>query len=207
VIEAIFQGFLLGLILCFSFGPAFFALINTGIKYGYKSGAALATGIVISDFFCIVVFYLGASALISDPKNQFAVGIIGGGVLIGYGLYNIIKKNKIDPNNNEALDNSGNRYYLIATKGFFLNLLNPFALLFWVAVVSGVGAKFEFSLPKIIVFFSCALGMVYGTDLLKAFVGNKIKRFLTPNTINIVNKISGSILIIFGLVLMYRVMK
>jgi threonine/homoserine/homoserine lactone efflux protein len=206
VIEAILQGFLLGLILCFSFGPAFFALINTGIKYGYKSGAALATGIVISDFFCIVVFYLGASALISDPKNQFAVGVIGGIVLIGYGLYNIIKKSKIG-SADATLQISDNHYYLIATKGFFLNLLNPFALLFWVAVVSGVGAKFEFSLPKIIVFFSCALGMVYGTDLLKAFVGNKIKKFLTVNTINIVNKISGSILIIFGLVLIYRVLK
>ncbi len=206
MIEAIFQGILLGLVIAFSFGPAFFALINTGIKYGYKSGAALATGIVISDFFCIVIFYLGASALISNPKNQFAVGIIGGSVLIAYGLFNFIKKSKIESENN-VVQISGNHYFLIAVKGFFLNLLNPFALLFWEAVVSGVGAKFEFSLPKIVLFFSCALAAIYSTDLLKAFIGNKIKKFLTLNTITIINKISGSVLIVFGIILIYRVLR
>jgi threonine/homoserine/homoserine lactone efflux protein len=208
VLEAIIQGFLLGLVLAFSFGPAFFALINTGIKYGFKTGLALASGIVISDLFCIVVFYLGASALISAPSNQFAVGIIGGIVLIGYGLYNILKQNKINPDTqNTELQTSSSNYYLVSIKGFFINLLNPFTLLFWVAVVSSVGTKFSFEFSRIVLFFSAVLATIFLFDILKVFIGNKIKGFLTHKTINIINKISGTILLVFGLVLIYRVLK
>ena len=70
------------ILLTFSFGPAFFALINTAIKYGYKSGSLLAVGVIVSDFFlCLLVIFLvhfGAENLLQDEKNQRFAGILAG---------------------------------------------------------------------------------------------------------------------------------
>jgi threonine/homoserine/homoserine lactone efflux protein len=73
------------------------------------------------------------------------------------------------------------------------------------ATSTAVASKFEFSQIKIIVFFTATLGVVLTTDLLKTFIANKIKRFLTNRLMRIINLISGAILILFGLYLIYKV--
>ncbi|WP_216351112.1 LysE family transporter, partial [Mucilaginibacter polytrichastri] len=49
MIEAIFSGIGIGLILTFLTGPVFFALIKTSIEKGFQAGIALALGVVTSD--------------------------------------------------------------------------------------------------------------------------------------------------------------
>ena len=89
MISLITQIFIIVLFLTFSFGPAFFALINTGIKHGYKTGAMLATGVVLSDFFlCVLIILLvhfGATNVIQDDKTQRFMGILAGIILIIFG--------------------------------------------------------------------------------------------------------------------------
>jgi threonine/homoserine/homoserine lactone efflux protein len=46
---------------------------------------------------------------------------------------------------------------------------------------------------------------IFGTDLLKSFIGNKIKKYLRPRVQFWINRIVGITLIIFGIVLMIRV--
>lgn len=234
--SAIYEGIILGLVLAFSFGPGFFALINTGIKHGFRSAAALAIGIFLSDLALVVLIFvllaLGAQGILSNPQSQSFIGVVGGIVLIVYGSFNLYNKStpKTDAEVNDATgvnhlnietgvnknvgDNFINKIpakeklphpFLLGVKGFFINLLNPFVWIFWLATATTVGSKFEFSYFKIIVFFSFTLGVVLSTDLLKAFISNKIKHFLTPKMMKTVNVISGIILIVFGLYLIYKI--
>ena len=93
---AVYEGIILGLVLAFSFGPGFFALINTGITHGFKPGAALAVGIFLSDLALIVLIFvllaLGAQGILSDPKSQSFIGVVGGIVLIVYGSFNLYSR-------------------------------------------------------------------------------------------------------------------
>lgn len=233
--SAIYEGIVLGLILAFSFGPGFFALINTGIKDGFKQGAALAIGIVCSDLFLVLLIFIllsfGASGILSNPKNQSFIGVIGGIILIVYGSTNFYTKApkteaQIDDLNNvnhlniethvhvpgeeKLIDKipHGEKHpspFWLGVKGFFINLLNPFVWIFWLATASAVGSKFEFSTIKIIVFFTCTLGVIISTDLLKVFIAGKIKKFLTQKLMRNINYISGVILIVFGMYLIYKV--
>ncbi|HEY1040763.1 MAG TPA: LysE family transporter [Bacteroidia bacterium] len=233
---AVYEGIILGLVLAFSFGPGFFALINTGIKYGFKSGAALAIGIFLSDFALVALIFvllsLGAQGILNDPKSQSFIGVVGGIVLIVYGSFNLFSKppktdaeiddaNAVNHLNIEAdvhvpgekkimekipkVTESLPNPFLLGLKGFFINLLNPFVWIFWMATATTVGSKFEFSTLKIVVFFTFTLGMVLSTDLLKAFISYKIKRFLTPRLMKVINMISGVILIGFGFYLIYKI--
>ena len=205
---AIYEGILLGLFLAFSIGPAFFALINTGISYGFKSGAALAIGILFSDLFfvsiTVTLVHYGMSDLMTDPKHQAFLGVVGGIVLIVYGVFQFINKDiKVDQDN--KLEIKTPKTYLLIIKGFLLNMFNPFVWIFWIATTTAISSKYEFHLYKIIIFFTAVLGMTIGTDLLKTFVANKIKKVLNARMLLNVRYFSGGLLIVFGLYLIYKV--
>ena len=82
ILSLIYQTIVIVLLLTFSFGPAFFALINTGIKYGYKTGSLLALGVVLSDFvlsiLIIFLVHFGLSNFIQGEKSQRFMGILAG---------------------------------------------------------------------------------------------------------------------------------
>lgn len=235
MLEAIYEGIILGLVLAFSFGPGFFALINTGIKHGFRSGASLAIGIFLSDLLLVAIIFLllsfGAQGLLSDQRNQSFIGVVGGIVLIVYGSFNLYSKppkteaqiedktgishlnieTEVNRNKEENFINkipSKEKLphpFLLGLKGFFINLLNPFVWIFWLATATTVGSKFEFNYLKIIIFFSFTLGVVLSTDLLKTFISYKIKKYLTPKLMKTINIVSGIILIIFGFYLIYKI--
>ncbi len=94
--KAIVEGIGLGITLAILTGPAFFALLQTSIRNGYRSGIAFAIGVFISDTVLILLSYLGALNLFNDPKNNFVIGIIGGTILVVFGLFNIFQKHPLD---------------------------------------------------------------------------------------------------------------
>src|ERR1700739_3626002 len=145
--SAIYEGILLGIFLAFSIGPSFFALINTGISHGFKSGAAVAFGILFSDLFFVAatvsLIHFGMSDLISNPKHQAFMGIMGGIVLIIYGVVHFIQKESKQEKNTEIEIKSPKMISLI-TKGFVLNLFNPFVWIFWMATSTAISSKYQF---------------------------------------------------------------
>ncbi|HXB39516.1 MAG TPA: LysE family transporter [Bacteroidia bacterium] len=207
--SAIYEGILLGLFLAFSVGPAFFALINTGISYGFQSGAALAFGIFFSDLFFVAVtvslIHFGMADLITNPKHQAFMGVIGGIVLIVYGVFHFINNNTKPSEGDIIMEIKSPRLRVLFLKGFFLNMFNPFVWIFWIATSTAVSSKYEFHIYRIILFFSFVLGMVIGTDLLKTFVAHKIKQMLNVRTLLRVRQVSGGLLIVFGSYLIYKV--
>lgn len=212
MLSAIYEGFLLGLVLAFSIGPAFFALINTGISHGFKSGATMAFGIFFSDVFFVTVtvllIHFGMSDLLTDPQHQAFIGVIGGIVLVVYGAFHFHSsaKSNLPSNNDEnVIKEKSPRASILFMKGFFLNMFNPFVWIFWISTTTIVSTKYEFHIYRVILFFACALGMVISTDLLKTFIAGEIKSRLTSPMMTKVRYFSGSMLILFGLYLIYKV--
>lgn len=203
-----YQAFILVLLLAFSFGPAFFGLINTSIKFGFRAGVSLALGVFLSDLFLSIgicfLFHFGAEDFLSEQKNQSFVGIIGGIILIVFGSVYLFKKEEIKTDQ-EIKVIRPNPIWLV-TKGFFLNLFNPMVWPLWIGNVTAVGESLEpsYDLKKMILFFVFTLLGVFSADLLKVFVADKIKRYITFRLIRIVNLITGFSLLAFGLFLVYK---
>lgn len=207
--SAIYEGILLGLFLAISIGPAFFALINTGISFGFRSGAALAFGIFFSDLFFVLVtvslIHFGMSDLLTNPKHQAFLGVVGGIVLIVYGAFHFVgNQSKTDAGETVVAVKSPS-IGLLLVKGFFLNMFNPFVWIFWIATTTAISGKYEFNITRIIIFFTSTLCMVIGTDLLKTFVAYKIKQMLNAKMLLRVRHASGVLLIVFGMYLIYKV--
>jgi threonine/homoserine/homoserine lactone efflux protein len=206
ILSLIYQTFIIVLLLTFSFGPAFFALINTGIRHGYKPGSLLAIGVVLSDFLvCILIIFLvhyGATNFIQDEKSQRFMGIVAGIILIVFGALHF--REPVENRNDNTIEIKVPSARVMIFKGFFLNSLNPAVWLLWLGNVTAVSKTLYYSIINMIVYFSITLGLVLLVELGKVSAANKLKQILTPKTMRAVNIITGSLLIIFGVVLIYN---
>jgi len=197
------EGIIFGLTLAMLLGPALFALIQTSVHRGLTSGFFLAFGIFLSDIMLVVLCFLGALQILSNDYNRLFFGIVSGLILIGYGIITFSRKVEIARNGNqEASKKPGFLTYIL--KGFFLNGTNPFAWLFWMGLTVGVTSNYGDDKDAAVFFFTGALGTVFGTDLIKAFIARKLKSFLNNHTIKILNQVVGVILGIFGIILIVR---
>jgi threonine/homoserine/homoserine lactone efflux protein len=205
ILSLIYQTIVIVLLLTFSFGPAFFALINTGIKHGYKTGSLLAVGVVASDFMLsiliILLIHFGATNFIHDEKSQRFMGILAGIILIVFGS---IHFRQPVPKNEDTPDLILPSASAMLFKGFLLNCLNPAVWLLWLGNVTAVGKTFNYSLFKMVIYFSITLGIVLLVELGKVSAAGKLKQILTPKTMYAVNILTGGLLVIFGLVLIYN---
>ena len=203
----IYQGLIIILLLTFSFGPAFFSLINMGIKHGYKPGSLLAIGIVSSDFFlCVMIclfVHFGAVNLLQDEKATTFSAIIGGIILIVFGAF-YFKKHVSKSVESMDIEYQAPHPSVLLLKGFVLNIFNPTVWFLWLGNVTAVSKSLDYSFIKMIIFFSIVLGAVLLVELSKVYLADKIKHFLTDKLMTLVNYITGTILIIFGLVLIYN---
>lgn len=207
ILSLIYQGLIIVLLLTFSFGPAFFSLINTAIKYGYKPSSLLAIGVVASDFFlCILVcllVYFGAVNLLHSEKAQTFSAIIGGVILIVFGAF-YFKKHVTKSDKSIDIGYIVPHPMLMVLKGFLINLFNPAVWFLWLGNVTAISKTLEYSLVNMILFFSVVLAAVLFVELAKISLAEKIKIYLTDKLMTIINYITGTVLIIFGFVLIYN---
>jgi threonine/homoserine/homoserine lactone efflux protein len=198
------QGLLLGFTLSVLLGPALFTLLQTSIHRGLKSGLFLAGGIFLSDLSVVYLAFLGALQLINQKNNYLIAGIIGGLILIGFGMYTFYRKVHIDENNNGVeVKVPGPITYIL--KGYFLNIMNPFVWFFWISAMVGVSANYGDDKHGVIIFFTGTLFAILSSDVFKVFLANKLKQYLKPRMLIRVNHIVGILLMGFGIFLIIRV--
>lgn len=202
--NSIFEGAALGLSLAFifGFGPAFFALIQTAIHRGFWQGSLLAFGIFLNDLFVVVLALLGSVSLIKGSENYKLLGIIGGSLLIVFGIFTLRRKQLAKHKSQYQKDE--NHAIIYVGKGFLLNLANPFVWLFWLTVVVGATATYKADTYSLTLFFSTALGIIFITDLIKVFTASRLTEFLTEKFLILINKVAGIGLILFGIFLILR---
>ncbi|MEQ8338408.1 MAG: LysE family translocator [Cyclobacteriaceae bacterium] len=195
------NGLLFGLIFVFSLGPAFFSLVQTSVQKGFTRALLLAIGISLSDIVFVILSLMGITSWMESDRFKIILSIVGAIVLISYGIYSWFKKPKIYSNEGENKQDVNNVKYIV--KGFLLNGFNPFILVFWMGIIGIVSVNFEYNTWQQQVFFSGVLATIFSTDLLKAFIANRLRSIVTPNSIMIMNRSVGVILILFGLHMFY----
>ena len=205
MLHPLFEGMLLGLTLAlfFGFGPAFFALVQTGIHRGFSKGFILAIGVFLNDLTVVTVSILAAHAVMENMHKHQLLGVLGGVVLIIFGI--VASKHKIVVDSDDDVVNINEPHaitYLI--KGYLLNIANPFVWLFWPTVVLGVAAPFMDTTRDIILFFAGTLSLVFSSDVAKVYLASKIKGYITDKFLRLINKIASISLMVFGVVLIFR---
>lgn len=206
--DLIYKGMLWGLLLTIMVGPIVIGLVQTSIEKGWKPGIRVAFGVWISDFLFITACYWFTKPLdnlIQAPGFTLWLGIIGGLVLgiIGIGMF--FKKVTFESLNLQFQEANENNIVSF-TKGFLINTINPFTFIFWITISLTIISKEAYSPAQAFLFYSSIMFVVMLGDSLKVFLAHKIRPWLTPGHVNNIRLVSGIAFIIFGLVMILRVL-
>ena len=192
-----------GFFTAFIMGPVFWVLLETSITKGFKAAVAFDLGVMFADVCFIGICYLGSFQLLEDDENKQGLFVLGGTILLLYGLFSWINRNKKSKDQPEIQESKEN-YFGLAAKGFAINILNVGVFIFWggVTIVSSPASGKSFT--SFVLFFSIVLLSYFITDLLKISVANRFKSLLTGRGIVIVNSVVSLILIVSGVVLILK---
>lgn len=200
---AIWNGFIMGLGLSFSFGPVFFTLLNTSIHKGWKESLLFDAGVILSDIIIIlvavlIILTLGVNIDLQNKQIQLWTTLIGALILIGFGLsLTIYPQKNIHPSEFESKEIRKLGAKNIFMKGLGINFINPSVFLIWFGSVPAVAVGFKGDITLVSIFFLSTLSFYFLVDLLKIYAARKLKRFLTPRAIILFHRVSG--FIFFGI--------
>jgi threonine/homoserine/homoserine lactone efflux protein len=202
-IDALLTGFLTGLWLSFSFGPVFFLLIQTSVQKGVRQALFFDLGVLLSDLFYIIISFFGASIILGNEHYRDIIGIAGGIILVLFGLLPFFQKTRTPDVNSDIDLPVATRKGLIGqiVKGFIVNVLNPSVLLIWFGATTVAFSAYSGNSSMVGLYFLSTLITYFGIDVAKVYLALKLKRFLNERTLQLVNRVSGAIIIAFGLYL------
>lgn len=193
----ILNGIQFGIVLAFLVGPVFFTIIQTSVEKGFWNGALVAAGVSLSDILYVTICYFGLFQFLNDPSSRKNMAYIGGGILIVFGLYHLLIKARSGSVSFHAAAETKPLKYLL--KGFIINGVTPMVLIFWIGTISYATVNFEYTEGfQFFIFFMSLLITVLSTDILKAFLADRLRRLVTNRFLTIMNIIVGICLIGFG---------
>ena len=204
MIEALWTGITLGLLLSIAVGPVLFSVLKQSINNGIKGGLCFVIGVSLSDVALVVTSNFFTELVTTLNAKPAAISIIGSTFLISVGLYYLFfKKVKLTEQGTQLLKFRKRDYLRILLAGFFMNTLNPAIILFWLTTST---AFIDHHFNQRFLIFSIALAFVLAGDILKVILAGKLRTRLTVKNIALLNKINGIILIGFGVALIVRLL-
>ena len=207
----LFWAILIGLFLSVvvNMGPAFIALLQTSFNRGFRPASWFATGVILNDAFVVMLCIVTSVNVVIRTEFDAALACIGTGlILVLFGIFTFRKKvggndhreKIIEQRTEEILRklNDNPAWYVYLSKGFALNILNPFVWLFWFSAVAIVSGNMAGNKVSTVVFFGIILGTTYAMEMLKAWGAAKLQRFLTIHRTALINKAAGVLLMLCG---------
>ena len=199
------NGVAIGLAVAAPIGPVNLIVIRRTLRYGqlngFLSGAGAATGDAI--FAAIAAFGLTA-AIELVIRYETALQIVGGFFLLALGIRTLVSQPHFDETTEENL--SGAMAAVFATT-FFLTITNPATMLGFIAIFGGVagladaGEDYEHAATVV-------LAVMAGSGLWWAGLSGFVSLFrqkMNDRLLAVVNRVSGGLIIIFGVVVLVRV--
>lgn len=196
---------LYGFLLAFAIGPVFFTLIETSITKGFRAGLFFDLGAIVADIIFILIAFFSTSAILEKVKDDPALLVFGGAVLVAYGIISYIRTAK-------SFIKIVREHYAVSVKknlgglflkGFLLNFVNFGVLAGWIGTIIMANALTT-ATNGVFLFLSTVLITFFLTDLIKISLAKKLKSKMTPRFIFKTKKWVSISIIIFGAVLLLQ---
>lgn len=205
MLDGFFIAAFYGFMMAFAIGPVFFTLIETSITKGVRAGIAFDGGAVFADIIFIIIAYFSTTKLLERVKNDPALLIFGGALLVAYGVIAYIRTNKSlykivrEHHAIEVKKNFGSLFL----KGFFLNFVNFGVLAGWIGML--ILANAHATSEENVFWFICVVLIVFiGTDVTKIVLAKKLKSKMTPRFTVKAKKWVSLLIVVFGVLLLFQ---
>lgn len=204
--ELFLKAIVTGLILSVMLGPAFFLLLETSIKKGIRAALAFDAGVLISDVLYIIIAYVFIQQVeeLSYGGDNALIRAIGGTLFLVYGYITFFKKvGSIQVKKSRKHNADPKDYWILFIKGLLLNLANPLVIFYWFSVMAlgHSGSQEAMSGFEMFIYLFIVLFTFFSIDVLKIVGAKRLRPFITATLLRSLNRITGAILMAFGVFL------
>lgn len=204
MLPLLFKGLLIGFLIAAPVGPIGILCINRSLREGYQSGFIAGCGAATADgiYGCIAGFGLTfISKFLMDYQHW--IYLIGGIFLLYLGF----KISLSSPAKQSSILSPKNLWRAYYTT-FFLTLTNPLTILSFAAILAGLGiiSTHINYLAASLLALSITMGSLLWWLILSSSVSVLFGHKISHNLLQWVNRISGIILIIFGIFILIDAM-
>ena len=163
-------------------------------------------GVVTGDIIFIAIAVFSSYSIINTLKHEPALYIVGGLIMVSYGIISFIKLKRNSKNTDEIIIDEiiKNDYKSLYFKGFFLNIINVGVFGFWLLIFVSFGPILELEPQRMWVFFSSVILTYLLVDIIKMMLAKKLKHHMTPVNIIKIKKLTSVLLVIFGISIMLQ---
>lgn len=199
-LELLIKGLIVGILASAPMGPVGVLTIQRTLNKGRWFGMVTGLGAAASDIIYAAVSLLGMSFVmdfIENPRNMFWFKVIGGILLMLFGIYTYLS----NPTENlrPTSQNKGSLMHNGIT-GFLVTFSNPLIILLFIALM----ARFEFVVPEHYVEQGVGYLAIFGGALIwwfgLTYLIDKLRSKFQVSTICLINRIIGSIVIVAGFI-------
>jgi len=177
-------------------GPLFFQTIAQGAKTGARSGLIFSVAHTVVEFSLIMLLAFGLLAVKDNVVVRDTIGVLGGVVLIAFGVYQILGVFRIKQVKQKDAASS----YGLFVIGLLFTGLNPYFILWWLTVGSNlILLALEFAaLAGVVFMFLCHVWMDYVWLTSVAYFAKRGVNALGSRWYRALLGVFGAILIYFG---------
>lgn len=187
-------------------GPDFAFITKTTLASGYRAGQATACGIASGLIVHTLAAVLGLSALIAQSAFLFNLMKYAGAAYLFYiGIQSITAKKSVPPATLPKEPIALKSYKKYFCGGFFVNVMNPKAILFNMTFLPQFVIAAKPVIPQLFLlgFISVTTALVW--FMLLARFMNSIRTFFTNEKVQFhLQKVTGILLISFGFKLFFQ---
>lgn len=190
----ILTGILLGLATLVFIGPVLFYTISSSISSGFRAGIAIALGILAGDIICVLAAIWGGQQLFNAPSFQWWVALLGGLLLLIFGVKYLFFSKKEDVFTPvKKLDS----WWLYFLNGFAINFFNPFVFAVWFGFAAY--NRTMYSEYETTISLSITLFVVFATDVLKSYFSKRLGSHIKSERLVIVYRFFGLVMLVFSI--------
>lgn len=195
----LWRGLAIGVIISAPMGPVGILCVQRTLSKGRKAGFYTGVGAAISDLFYCLLTGFGLSFIEEFlQENQNVIQLCGSVVLIAFGVY-LFMSNPSRRISKPGEDAGSPKRDII--NGFLFTVSNPLIIF----LIIGLFARFNFLLPEI-TFYEYIVGFLFiiigalGWWWIVTFGVDKVHAHFNLRSMWLINKITGSIIMLFGVV-------
>lgn len=208
MVRHLLEGIQVGLLLALLVGPLLLVLVQAGVERGFRAGLAAAAGIWVSDLLCILAVTFGLARLeriVEGPGFELGLGVGGAVLLTAFGLASLLAPAPSLSAKQQQLASTAS-YGRLFAKGFLVNTVNPFTIIFWISITGTMVVKRNLPEAATQVFYLGIMLTILLTDTGKVLLAKRIRRYLQARHIRGIRRVAGLALLVFGAVLLLRVL-
>lgn len=184
------DGLIAGFGIAIPIGAISILLITLSMEKGLRPGLIAAVAISSVDLtFAAIAMVAGSAVVVILAPYEVALKVVGGVTLIALGTYGLMKIRK--GRGNEAASLSEGRIFI---QFFVLTALNPFTIVYFLALITGNGSGWTYTWQDMFLFIIGAGLASLSWQLLLAYLGATAKRFFSPRFL-VATVVIGNVLV------------